>query len=85
MPPLKREITTREAVKLTPGMSEATLQRWLRDAFLMKARPCPFGDAVYTGNQWTYFIWPERLEAYRTAQDLILRCALIGKEEHSDV
>ena len=74
MPATKREMLTTDAARLTPGMSSATLQKWLRDAYLMKARPCPFGDAVLTDKgEWQYYIWPARLEAYRAANDMILR------------
>jgi len=77
LPPSKREMTTREAAKIIPGMSEATLQKWLRDAYLMKARPCPFGDAVLSERgEWQYYVWPERLSAYKNAKDLILECPI---------
>lgn len=74
MPPSRREMTVVEAAKFMPGMSASTLMAWLRNSYLMKARPCPFGDAVLTDKgEWQYYIWPERLNAYRHAHDLILR------------
>ena len=74
MPPAKRDMTITEAVKFLPGMSAATLKKWLRDAYMMKARPCPFADAVITEKgEWQFYIWPDRLHAYRHAHDLILR------------
>ena len=41
---------------------------------LMKARPCPYGDAVLTEKgEWQYYPLPERIKAYRNAEDLKLR------------
>ena len=74
MPAVQREMTTDEAVKHLPGISVTTLRKWLREAYLMKAQVCPFGHAVLTDKgQWNYYLYPERLHAYITAQDLILR------------
>ena len=78
----KRDMTTLEASRLLPGMSQATLQKWLRDAYLMRARPCPFGDAVITERgEWQYYIWPDRFAAYRSATDLILHQNISLKPE----
>jgi len=72
MPATKREITINEAIKYLPGMSTETLKKWLKDAYIMKARPCPFGDAVITEKgEWQYYIYKKRLEAYTTAQDIV--------------
>ncbi len=79
MPPLKRAMSVSEAIKLLPGMSQATLTKWLRDAYLMKARPCPFGDAVLS-DRWCYYIYPDRLHAYINAVDLQPPSALIAKD-----
>jgi len=74
MAAVKRDMTTLEAVKLLPGMSNETLKKWLRDAYLLKAQICPFGHAVITEKGiWQYYIYPERLNAYRTAKDLIVK------------
>jgi len=73
MPASKREMTVSEAVKLLPGMSAETLKKWLRDSYLMKARPCPFGDGVLSAKgEWQYYIYPARINAYRNARDLTL-------------
>jgi hypothetical protein len=71
MPAARREITVGEAVKLLPGISNANLQKWLRDAYLLKAQPCPFGNAVWSeGGKWCYYVYPQRLNAYINASDM---------------
>jgi len=78
----KREMLTRDAVKLLP-MSEPTLQKWLRDAYMQRARPCPFGEAVLTEKgEWQYLIFPVRLNLYLTGSDLILTAAPESKSNN---
>ena len=73
MPATKREMTIKDAVKHLPGMSIATLSKWGRDAYMMKAKPVPFMDAVLSeGGEWQYYIYPKRLQAYLEARDLTL-------------
>ena len=75
MPSVKRDLLTKDAAKLLP-YSKATLEKWLRDAYMMKARPCPFGDAVYLDSgEWQYYIYPNRLALYLSGSDLILTAA----------
>jgi len=77
MPARTRAMTVKEAVLHLGGMSEATLKKWLKDAYQMKAKPCPFGDAVLSvKGEWQYYIHPERLHAYMNAKDLILTAAV---------
>ena len=72
MPPAKREMLVGDAAKRT-GISRGMLEKWMRDAFLMKARPCPFGDAVFSEKgEWQYYIYPLRLKLYLAGSDLIL-------------
>ena len=67
---VKKELSIRDASKLLP-MSEDLLKKWLRDSYLMKCKPCPYGDALLSDdNQWQYYIYPNRLDAFLNAKDL---------------
>ena len=73
MPASRREMLTKDAAKLLPGMSRATLEKWMRDAYMMKAKPVPFAEAVLTERgDWQYYVFPKRLKAYLEAKDLTL-------------
>lgn len=73
----KRDMTIREAVGHLPGMSKDTLMKWLRDAYMQKCRPCPFGEAIVTEKGvWQYYIFPERLRIYLSGEDMIPRISL---------
>jgi len=73
MPVSRREMQTRDAAKLLPGMSQATLEKWMRDAYMMEAKPVPFAEAVLTERgEWQYYVFPKRLKAYLEAKDLTL-------------
>lgn len=79
MPASRREMLTKDAAKLLPGISRGVLEKWLRDAYLMKARPCPFAEAVLTEKGvWQYYIFVNRLNAYLEAKDLILTQEIQG-------
>ena len=69
MPIPKREMMTKDAAKLLP-MSQSTLEKWMRDAYMMKAKPVPFAEAVLTERgEWQYYVFPKRLKAYLDAKD----------------
>ena len=69
MPASRREMLTKDAAKLLP-MSQATLEKWMRDAYMLKAKPVPFGEAVLSeSGRWNYYIFPKRLKIYLESSD----------------